>query len=119
MSVVTPTREDGQGGTYIVTWADIGDSDTCAPYSIPGARDRTVQISGTFNSATIVIQGTVDSDGTNGVYATLTDPQGNAISKTSAAIEAITENTTWTKPATSGGSSSSVTVKILYGSTMR
>ena len=40
-------------------------------------------------------------DGTN--WQTLTDPQGNVISKTSASIEAITEATRFVRPRVSAG----------------
>lgn len=72
--------------------------------------DRTVHIIGTFDSATVVIKGSYASDGT---FTVLTDPQGNALSKTAAAVEAITEMCPFMKVTTSGGSGSqSVTVVI-------
>jgi hypothetical protein len=53
---------------------------------MPGFADRAIQVGGTFGAGgTVVIEGSID--GTN--YVTLTDPQGNAISKTAAAIEEI------------------------------
>lgn len=113
MAVVTPTitRVDDGGvrAVYLVQWSNIGDADTCTAVPMSGGSDRSVQITGTFSSATVVIQGS--NDGTN--YAPLTDPQGNAISKTAASLEAISELTRYIKPTTSGGSSSSVTVSLL------
>jgi len=113
MATITPTvakaGNNGSDNVYIATWASIGDSDTCTAIQMCGAADRSVQITGTFNSATVVIQGS--NDGTN--YVTLTDPQGNAISKTSAGIEQVEELTRYIKPSSSGGSSSSTTVSLL------
>lgn len=114
MATITPTIvpvtvDPGVRNVYIATWAAIGDADTCTPIPMSGASDRSVQIGGTFGSATIVIQGS--NDGTN--YLPVTDPQGNAISKTSAAIEQILELTRFIKPTTSGGTGSSVTVTVL------
>lgn len=72
-------------------------------------RDRSVQIEGTFDSATVVLQGS--NDGTN--WYTLTDPQGNAISKTSAALEQISEATRYIRPSvSSAGGSTSLTVTV-------
>lgn len=113
MATITPTVvRVGDGGVtnvYVATWAAIGDSDTCTAIQMCGAADRSVQITGTFGSATILLQGS--NDGTN--YATLTDPQGNVISKTSAAIEQIEELTRYIKPSTSGGTGSAITVSVL------
>lgn len=113
MATITPTivRVDDGGvrGVYLATWATIGDSDTCTHIPMSGAADRSVQISGTFNSATVVMQGS--NDGTN--WFSLTDPQGNAISKTSASIEQIEELTRYIRPSSSGGSSSSTNVLLL------
>lgn len=72
--------------------------------------DRSVQIAGTFDSATIVLEGS--NDGSN--YATLTDPQGNAISKAAAAIEQVTEGVLFARPSASGGGASqSVVVTVV------
>lgn len=113
MAVITPTlvrvTDPGVNAVYIATWAAIGDADTCTAIPMSGAADRSVQITGTFGSATIDIQGS--NDGTN--YAVLTDPQGNTISKTSASLEQIMELTRYIKPVTTGGSSSSTTVSLL------
>lgn len=111
MAVITPTVTRITPGVdaWLITWASIGDSDTCTAVAMPEGNEKSVQISGTFNSATIVFQGS--NNGSD--YATLTDPQGNAISKTAAAIEAVSEHTRYIKPATSGGTSSAVTVTVL------
>ena len=112
MAVITPTVTEIKGygeRAHVVQWAAIGDSDTCTAVEMPGHTVRSAQIAGTFGSATIVIQGS--NDGTN--YATLTDPQGNAISKTTAAIEQILENTRYIRPSTSGGTGSSINVTLL------
>lgn len=56
--------------------------------------DRSVQIEGTFGGATCVLEGS--NDGTN--YEPITDPQGNAISKSAAALEQMTEMTLSVRP---------------------
>lgn len=96
---------------HVVTWALLTSTNAAGtPVEMPGSSDRSVQIDGTFDSATVVLQGS--NDGTN--WFTLTDPQGNAISKTSAALEMISELTRYIRPSTSGGSGSqSVNVRVL------
>jgi hypothetical protein len=112
MAVITPTIEHAGRESMRVIWANIGDADTCTAVQFPHARDKTVQVYGTFGGATIVLQGSLD-EAIGGTYVGLTDPQGNEISFTADGIEAVAENTQWVKPATSGGTSSSVTVTML------
>lgn len=97
-----PLKAFGDRGVHMIQWLTMGDADTGTSIEMPGSSDRSVQIAGTFDSATVVLQGS--NDGTN--WATLTDPQGNAISKTGAAIEMITELTRYIRPVTSGGQGS-------------
>lgn len=95
--------------THIASWV-LTAADTGNPVQMPGSCIRSVQIAGTFDSATVVVQGS--NDGTN--YVTLTDPQGNTITKTSAAIEAIEEVTRYIRASSSGGgANTSVTVTLL------
>jgi len=112
MAAVTatgPTRvaDGGVFDCYVVTWA-MGNADTGSTVLMGSAMDRSVQIAGTFGSATIVVEGS--NDGTN--WVTLTDPQGNAISKTSAAIEQIEELTRYLRVSSSGGTGTAVTVTL-------
>lgn len=86
---------------WIVEWDGLDGTapDTGQPFdvsTVPGAggNDRSVQITGTFGDNTVVLQGS--NDGTN--WVTLSDPQGNAISKTAAAIEAVLEYTRMVRP---------------------
>ena len=123
MAVITPTvtkvydskPAGGHGPALLVTWANILEADTCTPYEAPlSLPDRTVQMesggeSG-FDSATITLVGSIN--GTN--YRSLTDPQGNAIAKTAAALEAVSELTRYINVTTAGGAAASnVTVSVL------
>lgn len=115
MATVTPTitnlRTADDNG-HLVVWAALTTTnDTGVASEMWGQADRSVQISGTFGSGgTVVIEGS--NDGTN--YVTLTDPQGNAISKTSASIEQIEEITRYIRPKVSAGDgTTSITVTML------
>lgn len=93
---------------HVVSWAFTG-GDTGVPIEMPGASTRSVQFAGTFNGATVVLEGS--NDGTN--YATLTDPQGNAISKTADALEKVEEVTRYVRPRVSAGAVTAVTITML------
>ncbi len=113
MATINPTftRYGPGDNTVVVTWTPVTNADSAAPVSGHWGdyADRTIQISGTFDSATVVLQGSNDDV----TYAAITDPQGNAISKTSAAIEACIEGTLFVKPTFSGGGASqSLTVTL-------
>jgi len=85
---------------HIIQWTGLLNGDDGDLMEMPGSLIRGVQFTGTFGSGgTIVLEGS--NDGTN--FVTLTDPQGNAISKTSAAIEAIQELTRYIRPRVTAG----------------
>ena len=115
MADIAPTSSNvesfGDTGVVVVTWALLTAANAAGTrIEMPGSSDRCVQIDGTFDTATVVLQGS--NDGTT--YFTLTDPQGNAISKTAAALEQVSELTRFIRPSTSGGGGSqSVNVRLL------
>lgn len=85
---------------HVLSWTGLLNGDDGTPVEMPGSADRSIQFLGTFGAGgTIVLEGS--NDGTN--YATLTDPQGNAISKTAAAIEAVLELTRFVRPRVTAG----------------
>ena len=113
MATLVPTITDYGNHTKTFSWGPLTSTNT-EGHPIPGIyadySDRSVQIAGTFGAGTVVFEGS--NDGTN--YATLTDPQGNAISKTSAALEQVTEAALLAKPRVSGADgATSVTVTVI------
>ena len=118
MAVIAAVRTEGEGRTYRYTWDLMAGGDSGEPVTIPGAADKTVQISGTFGTSTVAIQGGLDASDA-GVYNNLTDPQGNAIAAIAAgALESITENTTWIKPVVAAGTGTPIKVVLLCRGTM-
>lgn len=95
-------RTDGSevtaNDTERIQWTLAAGESGDAVYS-PTLSDRTVQFSGVFGGATVGIQGTVDGT----VWQPVTDPQGNAISKSVSSLEAISENCWAYKPVVTGG----------------
>jgi hypothetical protein len=104
---IKPYREH----SHVISWTPLANGDSGSPLEMPGSSIRSVQFTGTFGAGgTIVFEGS--NDGTN--YVTLTDPQGNAISKTSAGIEAILELTRYVRPRVSAGDgTTSLTATLL------
>lgn len=105
MAAINPTYQYVGNGehTVVVTWAGVTQADTFTPVGPRWAdySDRNCQLVGTFGGATVIWKGS--NNGTD--YEPLTDPQGNAISKTIAGttLEQITENTLFVQPTHSGG----------------
>lgn len=84
----------------VVQWASMANGDTGEQLELAQYPDRSVQVAGTFGvSGSIVIEGS--NDGTN--WATLTDPQGNALAFTSAKIEAVSELARYIRPRVAAG----------------
>ena len=112
MAIINPTIErSGDGSVLVYTFSGLNSTDTTGA-AIPAAEwaDRTVQVTGTFDTSTVVWEGS--NDGTN--YVTLTDPQGNACSFTAAGLEQVIELTQFARPrVTAGGASTDLTVIAL------
>ena len=100
-------------GTRIITWAAMAQGDVGATYEASAHYpDKCVQFTGTFGGATIVLQGSLGT--ASPTYFTLTDPQGNAISKTDVAGEQVLENCYTVRPNITGGDgTTAITVKLL------
>lgn len=107
--VVGPTADD----VIRVTWGPLANGDTGGPISYPNWPDRSVQVTGIFGaSGNVRIEGCLEATPTN--YATLTDPQGNALDVTAAKIEAVTEVTAHIRPnVTNGDGTTALTVTLL------
>lgn len=109
MATRSPTITYSQNRVTVV-WTGLLNGDDGAPFEGYDWADASVQISGTFGvGGSVNITGS--NDGTN--YVLLTDPQGNAITKTSAAVEQISEGTKYFKPVvTAGDGTTSLTVTM-------
>jgi len=110
----TLTRVEPGYGAWKAVWTALGDADQGSAIKVPMGSEKSFQVFGTFGSATVVLQGS--NDGTN--WASLTDPQGNAISKTAAALEAVSEHTLYIRPSTSGGTGTNVDVIVFIAGQM-
>ncbi len=95
------------------TWASLANGDSGDPIFLPSNPDQTVQVLGTFGTGgTVILEGTLEETPTT--YFPLVDPQGNAISFTSAGGEVVLENVAWIRPrVTAGDGDTSLTVILL------
>ena len=116
MATVTPTQTlPAPGGSaasssyQLTIWTPIGDSDTCTAVAVPGYTEHSVQVTGTFSSATVIIQGSNN----NTDFVTLLDTAGNAISMTATGLKAIAHAPLYIRPSSSGGSSSATVVTLV------
>lgn len=115
MATITPTIskvDQTNGKAAVITWADLTTTNADgAPAEWADYADRTIQFHGTFGTGgTIKLQGS--NDGTN--WYEITDPQGNAISKTAAGIEACTEVTRFVRPFVSAGDGTTSLTATLF-----
>lgn len=112
MSTITPSDPGLTASLPNVVqkkWA-MTSADTGVGVSLPNFPDKTITVTGTWGSATLVVQGA--NEDVDASYINMTDPQGNAISKTSDFIEALLENPLFIRVKTSGGTNSVLTAIV-------
>jgi len=112
MATLVPTITPIGEHAYLFVWGPLVAANPDG-HPIPGRyvdfSDRSVHISGTFNTGTVIWEG--GNDGST--YLPITDPQGTAISKTAAALEQATEVTLLARPRMTGAGTDSITVSVL------
>lgn len=110
MALIPPlVKRALQGAMSIasVTW-NLGDADTGIEVQLSDFTNRSIQVAGTFASATVTIQGS--NDGAN--WETLRDPQGVALTFAASGLKNITEQTVYVRAISSGGTGASITVTM-------
>src|SRR5512137_820708 len=83
-------------GVHEDIWTPITSGDAGGWIDAPHASDKTITCQGTWNGATLLIQGANLADKSDAY--TLTDPQGNLLSKTSDFGETLQENPKYIRP---------------------
>lgn len=113
MSTINGTVENSVNGSFNtkkVSWTLTGTNDG-APAKFPDFPDRSVQITGTFDTTTVVLEGS--NDGSN--YQTLTDDAGNALSFTAAGLKQSVVYSEYVRPRiTADGGSGSITITMEF-----
>jgi hypothetical protein len=92
------------GDQLVYTWT-LGDADTGAAKRVGSFGDKSYAMQGTWDTATIVLQGSWDPpDQTPATWHTLHESDNTtAISNTANAIGVILENPVWIRPVSSAG----------------
>lgn len=115
MAVRSFTAEHVGPGIVRIVWSGLtkATDDTGAPYSDYYTDGKIVQVEGTFGTGgSVSIQSTLEATPTN--YRTINDPQGNALTFTSARIEAVQEPNGVIRPAvTAGDNDTNLTVTLI------
>ncbi len=110
----TPTTTAMPKDAVLYTWAGLDGDDTGVPVDVSTCRQLTAHVySSTYGSSTITVEGSNATAATTSEWVGLTDPQGNAISKTADGIEAIEEQVRFFRPKTASGTSADVAVGLL------
>ena len=100
----------------LVTWSGLLNGDDGTRVTLSDFPDRTVQFLGTFGTGgSVSFEGS--NDGTN--WLVLTDPQGNAITKTAASMEFVTETPLYVRPRVTAGDGTTDLTVILFARTPR
>src|ERR1043165_2163120 len=96
----------GDDNVRVVSWSGLTQAslDDGEAFEMPGWSDRSVQVLGTLGTGgSVRIEGSNVAAPSVSDWATLTDPQGNALDITSLKIEAISELTRWIRPRVTAG----------------
>ena len=100
----------GNHKSIVIVWTALPQAGDGEPIPFCQYTDKSAQVTGTFGGATVQIEGSNDGS----TWATLTDPQGNALSFSSAKIEMISEATLVVRPKVTGGDgTTSINVHML------
>jgi hypothetical protein len=112
MANITPVSVNGQPGSITYTWS-MGDADTGIAVESGHLPDKHLQVIGTtWDSATLVIQGS--NDGANWVTLKAADSSSTTLSITTGSPEyTILSNPKLIRPSTSGGAGTAdITISI-------
>ena len=107
-ATVVPLTPNSSDQCAIISWT-LAAGETGDAVEHANLSDRTVEFGGTFGTATVEMRGSVAGT----TYGTLTEPQGNPLSKTAYAIEAIAEVTRYIRPVVTGGNGTTAIVVSL------
>lgn len=104
MADINPITDRPVQGVTLITWEQINNNDTGIGQLVAGTEPlaASFQAVGTFNSATVVLQGS--NDNTN--WATVKDFTGADISLTATGLVELSTTSLYLRPSISGGGGS-------------
>lgn len=116
MATINPVITHPQKRVVRIEWASLASGDVGLPVDMSHLPDKTVHVVGTFNTATVSLQGSNVGDGIDTAtgFVILNDPQGNTLGFSAAGVDAITQLTRWIRPSIgAGGGSTNVNVIVM------
>jgi hypothetical protein len=110
MATISPATTYPAKNLVSISWSGLATGDTINQSEIPNVMGLagSVQMEGTWGSATIVLQ--VSNDGTN--WNTLKDINGSDISLTADGMREFSTAARFIKPTPSGGTGDSINITI-------
>lgn len=114
MATINPVRSSPANNIEKILWETLTEDDTAAhimPGSIAGVVG-SVQVIGTFGSATVVLQGSNDGS----TWWSLKDTSGTAISLTAAGGADFSTAALYVRPSASGGTSQDIDIHMVLRS---
>ncbi len=110
MATIISEVETTPTGGVSVTWTGLAQGDEGAAVDYENYADRTVQVVGTFNGASVQLVGSLDGEN----YAVLTDQRGDEINTSVADIKLVSEATRFVKPVVVGGGAGTSVDVIMF-----
>lgn len=112
MATINPSTDGPISTARVVTWSGAATGDTLTAYAIPEEYGAigSVQITGTFGGATVAME--VSNDATT--WFALNDLSNTAISVTANGFSEFSTAAIYIRPAISGGTSDSLTVRVAF-----
>ena len=112
MAEITPSFPEGIAGKRgTILWETLDGSDTGAWFELRDFNDNTVQVTGTFDSNTLTMQGSNDAAASKTAF-TLTDNNGLPVTFTAAGAKLIAEAPRYIRPSLGAGASSDIDVTV-------
>ena len=109
MATTNFNRLDLTSGNLSYQWQGMASGDVGEAAAHTGTADRTVQVSGIFDGATVTFEGTLA--GSN--WFPLRDTMGATLTFTTGGLRAVLENAVWVRPTASGGGAGTALTAIL------
>lgn len=115
MATINLARSNDNSFGISIGWTPLANGDQGQALELHDFVDVSAQVLGTFGvGGNLRIEGSNEETPTN--WATLTDPQGNALDITAAKIEQVAENVRWIRPnVTAGDGTTAITVRLYAG----
>lgn len=115
MATRTFTRDPSTGAGVGITWTGLtnASTDDGTPFDTLDYADISIQVFGTFGvSGNLRIEGS--NEATPTTWATLNDPQANALDFTAAKMEQVLEMPRWIRPRITNGDGTTSLTCVLW-----